>query len=79
MFSLMERLYPYCRSVTGEGVRDTIREIKKIVDIEMIEVPSGTVVYDWIVPNEWKVNKAFLSYENGEKILDVDCKIKLNM
>ena len=50
--NLMSRLYPICRSVTGEGVRETLRILKEYIPLEMTEVPSGTKVSDWKVPKE---------------------------
>ena len=59
MLALAERLYPIGRSLTGDGVRETLRELEKYVPIELHEVPTGTPVYDWTIPREWNVRDAF--------------------
>lgn len=70
MYSLMEKLYPICRSITGDGVRETLKIIKKIVPIQINEVPSGTEVFDWTIPKEWNIKDAYVKNSNGEKIID---------
>ena len=48
IYKLMEELWPICRSITGDGVRETLKIIKnKISDLKIIEVPSGTKCFDW--------------------------------
>lgn len=70
MFELMQRLYPICRSITGNGVRETLRIIKEHIPIEIREVPSGTGVFDWTVPKEWNIKDAYIKDAKGEKIVD---------
>lgn len=70
MFSLIEKLYPICRSITGEGVRKTLKILKEEIPLELCEVPTGTEVFDWIVPNEWNINDAWIKDLNGNKIVD---------
>ncbi len=53
MHDFIAELYPICRSITGEGVRETLRMIQKRIPLEIHEVPSGTKVFDWTVPLEW--------------------------
>lgn len=61
-------LWHIYRSITGSGVRETLSIIKSIIhDIEINEVPSGTKVFDWIVPKEWKINDAFIISPSGKK------------
>lgn len=69
-YELMKILYPICRSITGNGVRETLKIIQKIIPIELIEVPSGTKVYDWTIPKEWNVTDAYVKDSNGKKIID---------
>jgi aminopeptidase-like protein len=64
------QLYPICRSITGAGVRQTLRLIGERVPLTMREVPSGTKVFDWEVPLEWNVEDASLSDANGRKVVD---------
>ncbi|MDP9133154.1 MAG: DUF4910 domain-containing protein [Nitrospirota bacterium] len=63
-------LYPLCRSITGEGVRNTFRLIQKRISLEMCEVPSGTQVFDWTVPLEWNVSDAYIKDQAGARIVD---------
>ena len=71
MFALAKELFPICRSITGDGVRETFRVLKKqYEDITLTEVPSGTQVFDWTVPKEWNITEAYLTDEAGNKIVD---------
>lgn len=70
MYKLIEDLYPICRSITGDGVRETLEIIKKHIPLEIFEVPTGTKVFDWEVPREWNINDAYVISPNGEKIID---------
>lgn len=70
MYNLMEKLYPICRSITGDGVRETLEVIKEIIPVEINEVPSGTKVFDWTVPKEWNIKDAYVKNSKGEKIIN---------
>jgi len=70
MYKLLEELFPICRSITGEGVRKTLSIIKEIIPIDIKEVPSGTKVFDWEIPNEWNIKDAYVKDENGNRIID---------
>ncbi len=70
MHDFMARLYPICRSITGDGLRRTLREIQDLVPIQIHEVPTGTRVFDWTVPREWNIRDAYLRGPGGEKIAD---------
>ena len=72
MFRLCEEMFPICRSITGDGVRETFRILEKYLDTEfkMTEVPSGTKVLDWEVPNEWNITEAYIEDENGSRLID---------
>jgi len=69
MYSLMERLFPICRSITGDGVRETLQIIKEFIPLFIEEVPSGTKVFDWTIPKEWNVKDAWVKF-NGKKVID---------
>jgi len=64
------KLYPICRSITGEGVRQTLRLIGGHIPIVVHEVPTGAAVYDWEVPLEWNIEDAALFDSHGERIVD---------
>lgn len=71
MYALCERLFPICRSITGDGVRETLGILREMVpEMTMHEVPTGTQVFDWTVPREWNIRDAWIKNEVGEKMLD---------
>lgn len=71
MYALAGRLFPICRSITGNGVRETLAVLReKIPDLEICEVPSGTPVFDWTVPKEWNITEAYIENSGGERIVD---------
>jgi len=70
LHDLARRLFPICRSITGEGVRQTIRVLQEFLAIECKSVPSGTKVFDWVVPSEWNVSEAWLADSSGARIVD---------
>jgi len=70
MYRLVAELYPICRSITGNGVRETLNKIRSIIPLEIREVPSGTRVFDWEVPKEWNIEDAWVKDSKGNKIID---------
>lgn len=71
IFELVKRLYPICRSITGDGVRQTLAIIQgELPDLRVVEVPSGTQVFDWTIPDEWNVAGARLVDPDGRTIVD---------
>lgn len=70
MYELAELLFPINRSLTGDGVRTSLRIIKNLINIEISEVPSNSKVFDWVVPREWKIRNAWIVTPDGDKICD---------
>jgi aminopeptidase-like protein len=70
VYALIERLYPICRSITGNGVRRSLRLLRESVSLALREVPTGTQVFDWTVPDEWNVRDACIMNEAGERLVD---------
>lgn len=71
IYSLAEKLFPICRSITGNGVRQSLNILKEIYDnMNIYEVPTGTKVFDWTVPREWNIHDAYIVDESGNKIVD---------
>jgi aminopeptidase-like protein len=70
MYALVGELYPLCRSITGDGVRETLRRIAAHADLKMHEVPTGTPVFDWTVPREWTIRDAYVKNVRGERVID---------
>lgn len=63
-------LFPICRSITGNGVRETLTQIAKRISLTVHEVPSGTQVFDWKVPLEWNIRDAYIKNVRGERVVD---------
>ncbi|MFH2033759.1 MAG: DUF4910 domain-containing protein [Candidatus Margulisiibacteriota bacterium] len=70
IFNLIKELQPIHRSLTGEGVRETLEVVKQHVPLELHHIPSGTRVLDWVVPKEWKIKDAYIKNAQGEKVID---------
>lgn len=71
MYDLAGRLFPIFRSITGDGVRETLAVIAEYIPrMKIYEVPSGTPVFDWTVPKEWNIRDAFIENSAGERIVD---------
>ena len=71
LHSWAKDLFPICRSITGPGLRETLKYIQKILpDLEIHSVPSGTRAFDWTVPNEWIIHDAYIADESGQRLVD---------
>lgn len=77
MYNLAVQIFPFCRSITGEGVRRTLLELKEYIGknngpcLNIHDIPSGTKVFDWTVPKEWKIRDAYIEDSDGNHIIDM--------
>ena len=67
---LSKKLFPIFRSITGNGVRESLKIIQKQIPIKINEISSGEKVFDWEIPKEWNIDDAFIKNAKGEKIVD---------
>ncbi|ETK34324.1 peptidase M28 [Microbispora sp. ATCC PTA-5024] len=70
MHALVRRLYPLCRSITGDGVRRTLEIVSESIPLEISEVPTGTQVLDWTIPKEWNIRDAYIKDASGARVVD---------
>ncbi|MBZ5679320.1 MAG: DUF4910 domain-containing protein [Acidobacteriia bacterium] len=66
----VSELYPICRSITGNGIRQTLSLIQKRIPLQIVEVASGTPVFDWTVPKEWNIRDAYIKDARGNRVVD---------
>jgi aminopeptidase-like protein len=70
LYQFAEAMYPICRSITGDGIRQTLALIQNRIPLRTVEVPSGTPVFDWTVPKEWNVRDAYIKDKGGNRVVD---------
>ena len=70
IFALATEIYPICRSITGNGVRETLACLGRHIPLQIREVPTGTRVFDWTIPREWNIRDAYIRNGNGERVVD---------
>ena len=70
MYELMEELFPITRSITGEGVRKSLKILQNLINLKIHEIPTGSKVFDWTVPQEWNIDDAYIMNSKKEKIVD---------
>lgn len=71
MHHLVSELFPICRSITGNGLRQTLRKIQDYIPLTTCEVPSGLKVFDWTIPAEWNIRDAYIKSSAGDRIVDL--------
>ena len=70
LYNMVRDLYPICRSITGNGLRQSLRYLQQTVLMVLREVHTGTPVLDWTVPKEWNIREAWIKNAQGEKVVD---------
>jgi aminopeptidase-like protein len=70
LHALIARLHPFCRSLTGDGVRETLKVLAETIPLAQHEVPSGSKIFDWTVPQEWNVRDAYIKDSSGRRVVD---------
>lgn len=71
MYQLITDLFPICRSITGDGLRQSLGMLRQHIPLELHEVPTGTRVFDWEVPKEWNLWEAYVEGPNGDRVIDL--------
>lgn len=70
LHAFVKNLFPICRSITGNGLRETLRRIAERIPLTIHEVPTGTAAFDWTVPREWNIRDAYVKNSHGERVID---------
>ncbi len=70
MHGFAANLFPICRSITGNGIRQTLGHIKAQISLNTFDVPSGKRVFDWTVPKEWNIRDAYIADPAGKRVVD---------
>jgi len=70
MYEIIKKLFPICRSITGNGTRKSLEIISENIHIKTYEIPTGTQVFDWKIPKEWNILDAYIIDPNKKKIVD---------
>ena len=70
IYALIEKLFPICRSITGDGVRKSLNILAEHIPLSIHEIPTGTPAFDWTVPKEWNISDAYIKNAAGERIVD---------
>ena len=68
--ALMAKMYPICRSITGEGVRRTLDLVEQVTPLERTEIPTGSAAFDWEIPREWNIRDAYIADLEGRRLVD---------
>src|ERR1700740_2708424 len=70
LYGFAASLYPICRSITGEGIRQTLSIVRERIPLEITSVPTGTPVFDWTVPKEWNIRDAYIKVPGEQRVVD---------
>ena len=70
IYDLLREIYPIHRSISGDGVRQTFDVLSELLPLDVTEVPTGTAVFDWTVPQEWNIRDAWIADSDGRRVVD---------
>jgi aminopeptidase-like protein len=70
MLALMRELYPICRSISGDGLRQSLSKLAEFIPLKTLDVATGTKVFDWTVPQEWNIRDAYIKDSSGRRVID---------
>jgi aminopeptidase-like protein len=70
LYALIARLYPICRSITGDGVRETLSILSEYIPLQQQNIASGEAAFDWSIPREWNIRDAYIKDANGDRVVD---------
>ena len=70
MMDFVQEIFPLGRSLTGDGVRQTLAHVAERIPLDLHEIPTGTPVLDWEIPREWRVREAWIENPQGERVVD---------
>src|SRR5262245_7061153 len=70
MIGLIRELFPICRSITGDGLRQSLVRLGNLIPLQIHEVATGTQMFDWTIPKEWNIHDAYIKDSAGHRIVD---------
>ena len=71
MLKWAKELFPLCRSITGNGTRETLNYFKTInKEFKILKFKTGKKVFDWVIPQEWNIKDAYIEHESKKRFAE---------